>query len=92
MVGPARIFKYTSVVRAMLPDLQRYRLNLIKNVEIVVVFLSRKVFISLSFSVASLSQRTRKKILISNSYLIRQRFQGYRFKLGNIAFFAWRVT
>ena len=59
MVGPARIFKYTPVVRAM-PDLQRYRLNLIKNVEDVVVFLSRKVFISLSFSVASLSQRTRK--------------------------------
>ena len=30
MVGPARIFKYTPALRAMLPDLQRYQLNLIK--------------------------------------------------------------
>ena len=95
--------------RSAIPELQQYpwNLNLIKNVEDTIVFLTRKVFTSESFSIAFYKQEMRghfrretanenddfkeTKTLISNSHLIWQRFQGYRGK-SDIAIFAWRVS
>ena len=47
-----------------MPDLQLYHrnLNLIKNVEDTVVFLTRKVFISVSFAIALYKQEMRKSL------------------------------
>ena len=82
-----------------MPDLQWYprTIRLIKNVEDTLVFLTRKVFISVSFSIASykqyasLSRRettNETKTLISNFNLIGQSFQGFR---SGISIFAWIV-
>ena len=42
-------------------DLQRYPGNLVKNVEDIVVFLIQKVFMSVSFYIASLKQEMRRE-------------------------------
>ena len=84
-----------------------WKFNLIKNVEYIVVSLVFvwKVAISVSFFITSYLTRRyfcietaneniqlkETKSLISNSYLIRQNFQGYSYKSG-IAIFEWRVT
>ena len=60
-------------------------------------FLTRTVFTSVIFSIRretvneSLDINSEQKTLISNSYSIRQRFQGYRCKSG-IVIFTWRLT
>ena len=68
-----------------------------------VVFMTRKVFISVSFSLllaqVTFAEKLQMKIkslkfkknIIHNSYLIRQSFEGYRCK-SDIAIFPWRVT
>ena len=81
-------FKVTLHGKMAMPDLQRYPWNFIriKNVEDTVIFLTRKVFISVSFSNVSYKQFAEKsqmkinslknkKTFIPNSYLIRQSFQ-----------------
>ena len=89
-----------------MPDFQLnpWNLNLIKDVEDIVVFLTRKsvYFCEFLFSKKCAShvrtdtanenkQFKETKTLISNSYLIRKGFQGYHCK-SDIVICAWRVT
>ena len=50
--GTVSVFQVTLHAKMAMPDLQRYplNLNLIKNVEETVIFLTRKMFVSVSFS------------------------------------------
>ena len=90
-----------------MPDSQRYpwNLNLIKNVEDTVFFRTQKVFIFVSFFIASFKKKCARyfrrktskenkqfketKTWKSNSYLIRQSLQGYRCESAIANFAGW---